>query len=62
MHDTLFPLAIKIRYDKLDVPARLFSSQALLLEKLLRHAHEYAKIYLILYVSAVAVVPLRCIS
>jgi hypothetical protein len=48
VHATLFPLAIKIRYDKLDVPACLFSPQALLLAKLLRHAHEYAKINLTL--------------
>jgi len=48
MHDTLFPLEIKISYDKLDVPARLFSPEALLLlQRLLRHAHEYAKIYFI---------------
>jgi len=52
MRDTLFPLAITIRYDKLDVPARSFSPQALLLEKRLRHAHEYTKICLILWISS----------
>jgi hypothetical protein len=53
MHDTLFPLVIEIRHDRLVVPALEFSPQALSLKKLFQQAHENAKIYLILQISAV---------